>query len=188
MPDRIPVPKKPQEAEIPSKKELEKENLTTQPREISAEPGEPVVELTEDTFKEIFGDTYFKETLAKAEGFNANAGESAFRTEEYEFKKFIVTPDHPSPYFVKDLQLSQLKDWEIAPLSNILSFAEECRKIGAFNTAEFFFKKVYFYILLKVSVDGFGRKELGTKREEVTTKTETSEKQSGGFSFLGKKR
>jgi len=187
MPDNMPIPKEPHKADVPNKKELEKAQLTTSSRGITPEQDE-VIELSEDQFKEIFGDTYFKETLAKAEGKQGESGEGVFRSEEYEFKKFIVSPPLFSPYFTKELQLSQLKEWEVPSLSNYISFAEECRKIGAFNTADFFFKRVFSYLLLKVSVNGFGRKELNTRREEVSSRTESAEvKKGGGFSIFRNK-
>ena len=103
--------------------------------------------------------------------------------EEFEFKKFTIIPGFKAPYMTKDLQLSNLREWEVPLFSKILNFAAEMKRIGAIATANFFARQIFFYLNLKVSVDGFGRKELNTRREEVksSTREETGKK---GFPLI----
>ena len=143
---------------------------------------EGVVEVTEDEFKEMFGDTYYKQTVGKSD-LVQNYASGDFRSEEYEFKKFIVTPDYTGPFVIKELGLSQLKDSEVPLLAEILNFASELDRVWAKATAEYFFRRILFHLQLKVSVNGFGRKELNTSRQEVSSTTEEKPAKKG-FSLI----
>jgi|GEM_PF-6111766 len=135
------------------------------------------IELSEDVFREVFGDNYFTDLKQKAKEAAVAAENLEFRTEEFEFKKFTVIPGFKAPYMSKDLQLSNLREWEVPIFSKILNFAAEMKRIGALATADFFARQIFFYLNLKVSVDGFGRKELNTSRQEVKS---SSKEEIGG--------
>lgn len=106
-----------------------------------------------------------------------------FRSEEFEFKKFILTFEKEGvPFAVKDLQLANVKYQDIGFMSDVLAFASQLYVNGATNTAKFFFEKVLYYLHLSVSVDGFGRKELSTIRQVSTN--ELKEEQKKGFQLI----
>lgn len=106
-----------------------------------------------------------------------------FRTEEFEFKKFILTFEKEGiPFAVKDLQLANIKYNDIRFMSDVLSFASQLYVNGAVNTAKFFFEKILYYLHLSVSVDGFGRKELSTIRQ--ISASETKEEPKKGFQLI----
>ena len=142
------------------------------------------IELSEDVFQEVFGDNYFKDLKKKAKEAAIAAENLEFRSEEFEFKKFTVIPGFDAPYMAKDLQLSNLREWEVPIFSKILNFAAEMKRIGALATADFFARQIFFYLNLKVSVDGFGRKELNTSRQEVKSSSKEEIGGKKGFQLI----
>jgi len=126
-------------------------------------------DMTADEFKHLFGDSIL--TKAQQEMMLKDYG-NGFRNEELEFKRYVVTPTTPNNLLSKDLQLSNIRESDVPVLSDALTFAKELKDIGAIKTSEWFSFFVYSFLNLKVSVNGFGRKELNTTRHEESAKTE----------------
>ncbi|MEM5871366.1 MAG: hypothetical protein QW051_00670 [Candidatus Aenigmatarchaeota archaeon] len=106
-----------------------------------------------------------------------------FRSEEYEFKKFLLTFEKEGvPFAVKDLQLANVRMSDIGFMSDVLAFASQLYVNGAINTSKFFFEKILYYLHLSISVDGFGRKELSTVRQVSTN--ENKEEPKKGFQLI----
>jgi len=106
-----------------------------------------------------------------------------FRSEEFEFKKFLLTFEKEGvPFAVKDLQLANVKMSDIGFMSDVLAFASQLYVNGAVNTSKFFFEKILYYLHLSISVDGFGRKELSTVRQVSTNENKDEPKK--GFQLI----
>ncbi len=136
--------------------------------------------VDKETFKKLFNSEYVSDSDSED---RAEVNDMAFSSEEYQYQRYLTTPGFKFRWLTRDLELSYLRNpAEVSQYSDLIGFTEEIYSVGAKKTSLWFALQIFSQLNLRVSIDGFGRKEANPRR----SKSEVVQREESGGGWLSK--